>query len=423
MPLGAVGAAIVILAAQDGAGVGTSAVPYAPAPAPPPGASACPEGVCGEAALTGLFEALSATETGARERPVHIVQIGDSHTAGDRISGALRARLQARFGAAGRGVLPPGVPYAGYAPLQIEVTAQAWPTTAPPLVLPGETAAPAEAVGAAGARAAPSTGGRMTLAAESGAAFDRVGFCGLGGPQGGRVSVEISGVEASAHLRSPEAGPLCWSRRLPDPARLMTLEAETPAVLYSVWTQRDAAGVVVSSLGSVGATLRDFAARDEAVLGVELAVWRPSLIILAFGVNDGFDNGLEPWGYAETLKAQIDRLRRLAPQASILILGAPEGLKAGQDGPCGGRSAPASLAVVRDVQRRAAGETGVAFWDWYGRMGGECSTERLATLPEPYVRPDRVHFTSVGADWIGGVLGDDLLAAYGRWKAAKGEAD
>ena len=109
--------------------------------------------------------------------------------------------------------------------------------------------------------------------------------------------------------------------------------------------------------------------------------------------------------------------------APVLILGAPEGLKPGTGGPCGGRSAPEALAVVRDVQRRVAGETGVAFWDWYGRMGGDCSAERLATSPEPYMRPDRVHFTSQGAEWIGGVLSDDLMRAYERWKAAKGEAD
>jgi hypothetical protein len=64
---------------------------------------------------------------------VHILQIGDSHTAGDRITGKLRAALQARFGDGGRGVLPPGVPYAGYAPLQVEVTAEGWTTTLAPL--------------------------------------------------------------------------------------------------------------------------------------------------------------------------------------------------------------------------------------------------------------------------------------------------
>ena len=38
---------------------------------------------------------------------------------------------------------------------------------------------------------------------------------------------------------------------------------------------------------------------------------------------------------------------------------------------------------------------------------------------EPLMRGDRVHFTSVGGDWIGGVLADDLLRAFAVWKAAR----
>jgi hypothetical protein len=35
-----------------------------------------------------------------------------------------------------------------------------------------------------------------------------------------------------------------------------------------------------------------------------------------------------------------------------------------------------------------------------------------------------VHFTSVGADWIGGLLSADLMTAYDAWKAGRaGEAD
>ena len=45
---------------------------------------------------------------------VAILQIGDSHTANDSFSGRMRELFQARFGDAGRGVLPPGVPNAGY---------------------------------------------------------------------------------------------------------------------------------------------------------------------------------------------------------------------------------------------------------------------------------------------------------------------
>ena len=75
----------------------------------------------GELLLAPFFQALQAVKTGQRTRPVHIIQLGDSHTAADHITGALRARLQANFGEGGRGALPPGRPYAGYAPRQVNV--------------------------------------------------------------------------------------------------------------------------------------------------------------------------------------------------------------------------------------------------------------------------------------------------------------
>ena len=40
---------------------------------------------------------------------VHIVQIGDSHTAADFFSGTLRDKFQARYGNAGIGFVPPSI--------------------------------------------------------------------------------------------------------------------------------------------------------------------------------------------------------------------------------------------------------------------------------------------------------------------------
>lgn len=418
MSLGAVGAAVLMMGMQSG-----TEVPYAPLPAPAPGASVCADGICGVEALEGVFEALAATEAGEGDRPVHILQIGDSHTAGDRITGALRARMQARFGAGGRGVLPPGVPYAGYGPMQVEVTANDWPISVAPLT--GPDGAATLKTGLSGARSEAGDGAVLSLTAEPGAAFDIVGLCGDSGPQAGRITATTPEETVEAEFRATEAAPLCRSLRLGAATSSVRLSPAGTVTLYDVRIERAGSGVVVSSLGVVGAKLRDLAARDQTVVASELEAWRPSLIILAFGVNDGFE-GVEAEAYAALLRGQIERLRRSAPGAAVLILGAPEGLKSGSAGGCGpdgSRAAPASLAVVRDVQRRIAGETGVAFWDWYGRMGGECSAERLATRPEPYMRPDRVHFTSIGAEWIGGVLSEDLTGAYDRWKAAKGEAD
>ena len=46
-----------------------------------------------DANLEPFFQALNALETGQSQDPVVVLQIGDSHTAGDRFSGRLRAQL------------------------------------------------------------------------------------------------------------------------------------------------------------------------------------------------------------------------------------------------------------------------------------------------------------------------------------------
>lgn len=405
---------------------GVAQVPYAPAEIPMPGPSTCPGGLCQGGALEGLFEALAATEAGSRTRPVHIVQIGDSHTAGDGITGALRADFQMRFGRAGRGVLPAGVPYEGYSPYQAQVFTAGWISEAPPLQPPGGR--PSPSVGLAGMRGQGAPGTSLTFVLEPGAEASLVGLCGRARGPGPGVRIVGAAPAQTVDLNGgvPDDA-VCVEAVLPEPSVSIELEAiGAGVVLDSVRIERLTPGVMVSNLGVVGATLRDLAGRDEAVVATELAVWRPSLIVLAFGTNEGFDDGLDAVAYETMLRGQVTRLRRLAPATSLMLLGAPDALRSGVTGGCGAdgqRAPPPSLAVVRDVQRRVAADMGVAFWDWRGRMGGDCSADRLATMGEPLMRGDRVHFTSAGADWIGGVLAADLMAAYDAWRAAREGAE
>ena len=394
-------------------------VPYAPVETPAPGVTVCPGGLCQAEALTGVFEALARAEAGGAPSPVHILQIGDSHTAGDRITGKLRASLQARFGDGGRGVLPPGVPWDGYAPLQVEVTASDWSTVLAPLA--GNAGYVRAGVGLTGVQAvAVQPGSTLTIRRDAAApAFFRIELCG-DGP--GRLQVVAD--EETWIVAFEEGGcPSLLPNRAHGQIELRALDSALS--LQAVRLTNAPAGVELSNLGVVGATLRDLAARDQAVVARELAAWDPALIILAFGTNEGFDDGLDARAYEALLRGQIIRLRRLAPGASLMMLGAPDALRGGVVNGCSAdsqRAPPPSLAVVRDVQRRVAADMGVAFWDWHGRMGGDCSADRLASMSEPYVRGDRVHFTSAGADWIGGVLAGDLLAAYDAWKAEQAPA-
>jgi lysophospholipase L1-like esterase len=174
--------------------------------------------------------------------------------------------------------------------------------------------------------------------------------------------------------------------------------------------------VRLDASGVVGDTLRGLAAR-EPLLTTDAS--QPDLVILAYGTNEGFDDLLDPVAYERLLRDQIGRVRRSAPEASILVLGAPEAMRGEGGGTCPDDPearwrAPAMLAVVRDVQHRVAAETGVAFWDWRGRMGGDCSAHALTLGVEPLMRGDHVHFTRAGGDWIGSLLFADIAAAHAR---------
>ncbi|NBB53227.1 hypothetical protein GVN24_33635 [Rhizobium sp. CRIBSB] len=414
---------LTALALMLTAGSAAGQTPYQPLPLPTPGVGVCPDGLCGAEALDSVFAALLATEENRRTRPVHILQLGDSHTAGDGVSGALRARLQARFGRAGRGMVPAGVPFAGYAPLQVQVQAIDWQTPLAPLTPSGGPRT--LGVGLAGvARASQAEGAQLVLTADPGAEPRVLGLCGEGGPQAGAVRVRDMEEAIIVSFASPEAGPICREAVFRAPVRSVTLTIEDgPVRLHDISLWRGTPGVAVSNLGMVGASLRDLAARDEAITATQLAYARPQLIVLAFGTNEGFEDALDGQAYEALLREQLARLQRLAPAASLLILGAPDALRRVEGGGCsadGLRMAPRSLAVVRDVQRRVAAEMGVAFWDWQGRMGGECSADRLAIMTEPLMRGDRVHFSSEGADWIGAMLTTDVMAAYDAWKARNG---
>lgn len=406
----------------------TQEIPYATAAGPSVGASVCAGGLCQAEALTGLFEAFAATEAGQRSRPVHILQIGDSHTAGDRITGKLRAELQARFGAAGRGVVPAGPPHDGYAPYQVRLLGNAGWTVERASLQP-TSGSPSTRVGLAGLRATGGDGALLEFELEPGAEASTVSVCGRARGVGAGLSLEAGGVGRGVDFNgeAPDQA-VCRELSLAGPASSVRLVGLPPgAVIDSVMLSRGGPGVMVSSLGLVGATLRDLARRDEAIVATELAVWRPALIVLAFGTNEGFDDTLDASTYETLLRDQVARMRRLAPAASLMLISAPDALRNGAANGCsadGRRAPPPSLAVVRDVQRRVAADLGVALWDWHGRMGGDCSADRLATMGEPHMRGDRVHFTSVGSDWIGGALSADLMAAYDTWSARRaGEAD
>ncbi len=194
----------------------------------------------------------------------------------------------------------------------------------------------------------------------------------------------------------------------------------TRSLLWRVQTRFERATVSLSAHGVVGATLNNLAQRMPLLSPDDGA---PDLVVIAFGTNEGFDDRLDLRAYEVLLQGQIRRVREAVPGASILILGAPEAMRGDGGGRCAGDverrwKAPEMLSLVRDVQHRVAVAENVAFWDWQGRMGGDCSAHALTLVgpggETPLMRGDHVHFTGEGGDWIGSLLFADIAAAHDR---------
>lgn len=372
----------------------------------------------------------------AVDRPLSILIIGDSHSAADHISGALRERLQAHWGSSARGVLQPAEPFAGASVRQASIGYQG--------VSPQQGGDEGQGAGLTGFVGWASAGANITISADPAAGFDQLTVCFLDEPGAGALTLELGAVSRTLVV-GERGGPRCEALASPEPTTWARIGVDGgPVRLFSWSTSRQSGGgVSVSNLGVIGAQVGSLLTRDRRVLATEMGAYRPDLILLAFGTNEGFDDGLEPDDYAADYSQALSLLKELAPQAAIVAIGPPDAatlrpdlyrrggfdrydlcfplsaseradyrtLKDTRDPVLARWYAPPSLAVVREIQRAAAREAGVAFWDWEARMGGPCAIDRMLRADPPAARSDHVHFNRTGGDLIGGWLADDLIGA------------
>jgi lysophospholipase L1-like esterase len=380
-----------------------------PVSSPP---ATCTDALCGAEALAPFFERVR----GAGTRPVHIIQIGDSHTAADAITNALRSELQRRFGNGGRGMMLPGRPYPRVVTWNVTAgQSGGWTTTG---LL--ESATPAVPLGLSGFTQTSSSVGRTLTITADGPDQLFTGFrvCALTRPGAGMVRLSVGGQSIEWSLDGP-SGVQCRNVEAPTPAASATLLtlSDRPVSITSVATSRRGGGVLLSNLGVIGAQIAHLGREDDRVTASELGAATPDLLILAFGTNEAFREDLSERDYEAGLRAQVARLRRMAPGVPILLIGPPDvGRRraAISAQACeAGFSTPRLLPAIREAQRHLAREQGLAFWDWERAMGGRCSAGRWHA--EGLMRDDLIHFNRYGGDRIGRILFSDLARAGTRY--------
>jgi lysophospholipase L1-like esterase len=372
---------------------------------------------------------------GLARKNITILQIGDSHTAADFLTGELRRLLQARYGDGGAGYMSAGRPHIGVRSSAFRINAsQGWTYEAL------QQSSDIAKFWLSGFNATANTEGeRITFSSELPVNFDRIEIQALRLPGGGKIEIRLDGVlQSEVNLagtaREPVVILMVPEKAGTDRVRSIsiTTKGEGAVNLSSVAVHNRQFGLSYNSVGFPGATIDIVNKFDDVILENELKRLDPQIVVLAFGTNEGFNDGLDAERYGQSFERALFKIRRALPNAIVVLLAPPDAArgpkkpensenkngkdakdKNGKDakadlkksqvtkaspdlGPCGGWKTPPMLNRVREIQEQIAKKRRLVYWNWASIMPQECGADRWANQTPPLIAKDRVHFTLEG---------------------------
>jgi lysophospholipase L1-like esterase len=364
---------------------------------------------------------------GLARKNITILQIGDSHTAADFLTGELRRLLQVRYGDGGAGYMSAGRPHIGVRSSAFRINAsQGWTYEAL------QQSSDVAKFWLSGFNASANAEGEtITFSSEHPVNFDRIEIQALRLPGGGKIEIRLDGVLQSevslaGSAREPVVILMVPEKAGTDRVRQIsiTTKGEGAVNLSSVAVHNRQFGLSYNSVGFPGATIDIVNKFDEVILENELKRLDPQIVVLAFGTNEGFNDGLDAERYAQSFERALFKIRRALPNAVVVLLAPPDAArgpkkpensenKNGKDakadenrapvakvapdlGPCGGWKTPPMLNRVREIQEQIAKQRRLVYWNWASIMPQECGADRWANQTPPLIAKDRVHFTLEG---------------------------
>jgi lysophospholipase L1-like esterase len=359
-------------------------------------------GIENPAALERFFKSLSSVKR--RIEPVRIMHFGDSHTAADILTAQIRNQFQRDFGDGGAGYMVPGNPMKS-TPRRgvISGATSGWSVDGL-----GSRAEPNGIYGLAGMSLA-TTEADQRAWLETNCNHFEVYY--LRQPGGGNIDILLDGqtvLEQPISLASDAPLPDYYTFDTPAD-RLHRIEVRTTTAgktrILGIVTEHIAPGVSYDVLGINGARAKRLISWNDTAFVDNIVQRKPDLIIVAYGTNEVTDDDWTVESYQRMFAAILQRFRRAAPQASILVYGPPDR----GDIALAGTKMPAMI----EAQRRAAFQAGAAFWSSYGAMGGAGSMSIWASAG--LGQGDHVHLTKDGYLRMGTMFYEDIMDSYKKY--------
>jgi lysophospholipase L1-like esterase len=400
------------VAGPDGRGA-PSARPRAEAPAPSaaplPLASSIPAvRAKGSLGLVRLDAALAALETKTRHENVRIVWYGDSHTAADYLTGAVRRRLEARFGSGGPGFIRVGTSPYRHDGVRV-IRDGKWKILPEP---PARRTLEGDGIfGYGGLLAQPvNKEARVEIRVDPKRIRGTVQYGLVYQPKNGAtfrlgIGKNVETVDQRTPAEKVSASGLVRLRREGAPGESLEIGLATGELRFAgLVAEGSEPGVVLDTIGIDGARVATALAWNAEAFAADIAARRPELAVFAFGTNEAFDARSADAIVGE-LGELVNRVRRGAPNVECLIVGPP-------DAAAPDLTSLPRVAEMDAAERRAAETHGCAYFSLLSAMGGANAFVAWMRETPPLARPDRIHLTIAGYERLGEAVANALLQGF-----------
>jgi lysophospholipase L1-like esterase len=389
-------------------------------------------------ALDEFYATLTATDIGYAGAVTHVGHWGDSVLGLDGITGAIRRRVQSRFGDAGHGWHAITQYDSSYRQQGIRFSEKGhWSDC----FIRNRCMQEDGRYGYGGVTAWSSGGGESWYATATegpiGLSVGRFEVWYQQRYKGGKLKISIDGGKSESNVRMidtaiplPEGVESLPAAEQPEPidTRVVIEVPDGPhefsvraagggkVRLYGVVLEREQPGVVWDGMALIGAFTSRVGEQDPAHLATQFELRDLDLMVFTFGGNDmtrdqsDLRRTMDP--YIEDYTQVLELFRKAKPDAACLIMG-PVDHGERIDGRVVSRDV---VARMTEAQRAVAIAQGCAFFDTLAAMGGKGAISRWKS--EGLISGDLAHPTSRGHKLLGAMVYRALMGGYAEFRRA-----
>jgi len=351
--------------------------------------------------LRYFFEALRYSKT----KPVRVAFFGDSFIEGDILCGPFRDTLQRMFGGSGVGYMPITSEVSKFR-TSVQHDFTQWNTYSivgqkkenAPLGLPGYCFLPSE-----GNEVVYKPAAKKFVSAKIFYESDKYSSLRFASNEMESKSVNLEYSEKLNQYELPGSGFNSVKLSFPDIDSLRVY------------------GVALED--SIGISVDNFAMRSNPGMGLLLidqkrvrqfdSLRNYKLVVLQYGLNVISENDTSGYlWYLDKMVGLIKRLKENIPDCGFLLISVGDRC-INQNGKM---TTMPHVNVMRDVQRKIAQKSGIAFWDMFVAMGGENSIKKYTEAQPPLAAKDYTHLTFRGGRKIAKKLADALLNENAKYE-------